>query len=60
MRMESIRIYVSGQNILTWSPVKEFIDPEMGQQGGGTSGSNTRGWYYPQQKVLAVGLNVTF
>jgi hypothetical protein len=40
--------------------VKEFIDPEMGQQGGGTSGSNTRGWYYPQQKVLAVGLNVTF
>lgn len=60
INMQSIRVYVSGQNILTWSPVKDFIDPEMGTQGGGTSGSNSRGWYYPQQKIVSVGVNIIF
>ena len=60
VKMQSIRVYISGQNIFTWSPVKEFFDPEMGAQGGGTSGSNTRGWYYPQQKSFSMGVNVTF
>ncbi len=45
-----LRIFVSGQNLLTWSPLKEF-DPEVG------SGS---GAYYPQQKLFSVGLNVNF
>lgn len=49
-RMQSARIYVSGQNMLTWSPIKNF-DPEV---------SVTNGEYYPQQKVFTVGLNLTF
>lgn len=61
IRMQSIRVYISGQNILTWSPVKKFIDPEMGAaQGEQTNGSNHRGWYYPQQKVLSAGINIIF
>lgn len=50
VKMQSARLFVSGQNLLTWSPIKNF-DPEV---------SVTNGEYYPQQKVVSVGLNVTF
>lgn len=50
LHLQSIRIYVSGQNMLTWSHIKNF-DPEV---------SSSNGEYYPQQKVISVGLNVTF
>lgn len=50
LHLQSIRIYVSGQNMLTWSHIKNF-DPEV---------SSSNGEYYPQQKVVSVGLNVTF
>jgi len=49
-KIQSARIYVSGQNLLTWSPIKNF-DPEV---------SVTNGEYYPQQKVVTVGLNLNF
>lgn len=49
-KMQTARIYVSGQNLLTFSPIKNF-DPEVGAQNGE---------YYPQQKVVTVGLNLTF
>lgn len=48
--LQSIRCYVSGQNLVTWSHIKNF-DPEI---------SSTSGQYYPQQKVVSVGLNVNF
>jgi TonB-linked SusC/RagA family outer membrane protein len=57
LKMEQVRFYLSGQNLLSWSKLSDFIDPEMGQ--GGAS-EHTRGWYYPQQQVFSVGLNVTF
>ena len=50
IKIKSLRVYVSGQNLLTWSSLKNF-DPEV---------SDTQGMYYPQQKVVSVGLNVTF
>ncbi|MDR0792379.1 MAG: TonB-dependent receptor [Chitinophagaceae bacterium] len=50
IRIQSARIYLSGQNILTWSKIKNF-DPEI---------SATNGEYYPQQKVISIGINVTF
>lgn len=50
LHLQLIRIYLSGQNILTWSHIKNF-DPEV---------SSSNGEYYPQQKVISVGLNVTF
>lgn len=58
IKLKSVRIYVSGLNLFTISPVKDYFDPEMGQAGGGDN--NARGWYYPQQKVLTAGLNVNF
>lgn len=48
--MQSARFYLSGQNILTWSKIKNF-DPEI---------SASNGQYYPQQKVISVGLSATF
>jgi len=49
--VKSMRIYVAGQNLLTWTPnVKETIDPE--NNGGNKS--------YYQQRVFSFGLNVNF
>ncbi|MFT4154594.1 SusC/RagA family TonB-linked outer membrane protein [Parafilimonas sp.] len=48
--MSLINVYVSGQNILTWTTVKNF-DPEI---------SNGRGWYFPTQKVITFGLKLQF
>ncbi len=48
--LEELRIYVSGQNLLTFDKVKIF-DPES------PSGS---GQFYPQTRIFNAGLNVTF
>jgi len=58
LTLQSVRIYASAQNLLTFSKIKNLYDPEMGQSGGGDN--NVRGWYCPQQKVISFGLNVTF
>jgi TonB-linked SusC/RagA family outer membrane protein len=51
LKIQSVRVYVSGQNILTLSNMK-FMDPEVGY--------TDREIAYPNQKVFVVGLNVTF
>ncbi|HTE08573.1 MAG TPA: TonB-dependent receptor, partial [Flavitalea sp.] len=50
IRIHAARFYLSGQNVLTFTKIKNF-DPEV---------SVNSGQYYPQQKVVSVGLNVTF
>ena len=49
MKMNNLRVYVSGTNLLCWSPFKLW-DPEMAGNGLG----------YPIQRVINVGLNVGF
>jgi len=49
LSLHSARIYIDGANLYTWSKIK-YLDPEN---------RNTRAWYYPQQRVLNIGLNVT-
>ncbi|MDD4515884.1 TonB-dependent receptor [Massilibacteroides sp.] len=50
--VEKARIYLSGSNLLTFSPLKEWgLDPEF------VSG---RFLYYPQTTVYTIGLNLTF
>ncbi len=48
--MSVVSVYISGQNIITWTPIENF-DPEI---------SNDRGWYFPTQKALTAGLRVQF
>ena len=44
----SLRMYLNGRNLFTWSGIKN-LDPENPQ---------SRGWFYPQQKVFNLGINV--
>lgn len=54
--MQNVRVYISGQNMLTWTKLTNY-DPEIGPNSSYLPNS---GWSYPQQKVLAAGLNITF
>ncbi len=49
-KIESIRLFLSGQNLYTWDKLK-IVDPE------GTAG---RGMQYPQMRVFNVGCRVNF
>lgn len=50
-RIEKLRIYVSGDNLLTFSKFFYAYDPETPISKGG---------YYPQVKTFVVGFNLTF
>ncbi|MEI6142307.1 MAG: TonB-dependent receptor [Mariniphaga sp.] len=51
MKIQSVRVYCSAQNIFTLSKLK-FMDPEIGYTDKETA--------YPNQKVTTFGINVTF
>lgn len=51
LKLNNVRIFVSGQNLLTWTKLRNY-DPEIVYSWGGLN--------YPQQKVVSTGLNVTF
>ncbi len=50
IRTNDVRIYVSAFNLLTWAKEIKYADPEM-------SGNLT---YYPQQRIINIGLNIKF
>jgi hypothetical protein len=45
-----VRVYVSGFNLFTWAKEIKWEDPEL-------SGDAL---YYPQQRVLNIGINLKF
>lgn len=51
LKIQSVRMYVAGQNLWTVSKLK-FMDPEVGYTDRETA--------YPNQKVYTVGLDITF
>jgi hypothetical protein len=50
--LSSVRFYANGYNLFTWDHTK-IVDPEQDP-------SKNNGYFYPQQKVYNVGVNVTF
>ncbi|HEV2480737.1 MAG TPA: TonB-dependent receptor [Puia sp.] len=48
--ISALRVYANGFNLLTVTSLKDY-DPE---------GNNEQGYFYPQQKIYNLGLNVTF
>lgn len=56
IKLQSARIYLSGQNILTWTKLINY-DPEIGPNDSWIPNGS---WGYPNQKALSVGLNITF
>ena len=59
--LKNLRVYVSGYNLLTYSPdIKEF-DPELGASSTDrAAASNITGYNYPLQRVVSMGLQVGF
>lgn len=51
--VERLRIYLAGTNLFTLSSVNKYgVDPEMPE--------GTPAYYYPQQRTLSFGLNLSF
>lgn len=53
--LQSLRLYFSGDNLLTFTKLHGYFDPET----LGDTGDNT-GKVYPLSKTLSVGLNINF
>lgn len=49
-KIERVRFYVTGFNLFTWDKLK-YLDPEM---------PNVNNGFYPQQKMISGGVNLTF
>jgi hypothetical protein len=65
--MEKVKIYVSGENLFFWSPLKKYAknyDPEMITAGdadfASKTGTDGQGYGYPMTKSVTIGLNITF
>ena len=54
MLIDILRIYFTGENLATWSPIRsDYIDPEM-------AAMNDEMRTYPWQKTYMFGVDVTF
>ena len=57
IHIEGCRIYFSGENLLTWSKLKnDYLDPEQCAVGG----SGTNGRLYPWSSTYSFGIDVNF
>jgi len=54
VRIQNMRVYVSGENLLTFTRLMKAFDPEA------TGGARANGYIYPIQKVISGGLSITF
>ncbi|HEY0667200.1 MAG TPA: TonB-dependent receptor [Sphingobacteriaceae bacterium] len=60
IRVSDLRIFVNGNNLLTFDRLDKYhIDPEYFSSNGSSNGQGT-GAYSPQNKFYAAGLYVTF
>ena len=60
---EQIRVYLSGENLAYWSPIKKVtrhLDPESCFDRGGNPTDDLNNTSYPWQKTFMVGVNITF
>lgn len=48
IRIQNLRLFVSVENLATWSKLPKGLDPE------------TRSWAYPLRRTIATGLNLVF
>lgn len=67
MHLESVRLYVTGENLYFWSPLKKHaknFDPEQITAGdsdyAARTGTDGEGYGYPQTRSVSFGVNVSF
>jgi len=63
--IKSLRVYVAGENVIEWSGMKEFYDPETTNGNINTNpatgvGRTGHGMTYPFQRSYSAGINVVF
>jgi hypothetical protein len=59
-RVQNLRVYFTGENLLTFEGVKPAIDPEIGiRTSGSSSDARNFGRSYPYQKALSFGIQLT-
>ncbi len=58
VRMQKMKVYVTGQNLLTFTQY-DGLDPEIGNVGGSLEIGIDRG-FYPQARTVMGGVSVTF
>jgi TonB-linked SusC/RagA family outer membrane protein len=58
--ISSLRIYLSCNNLYTFTKFHKGYDPEVTEKGQNTGGSYNVGSLYPRPRVFALGLNVGF
>jgi TonB-linked SusC/RagA family outer membrane protein len=51
--IQSLRVYVSGENLAEWSEISDFVDPEA-------ITDDAYGYRYPFQRRYSVGININF
>lgn len=56
--IKNLRVYVNGSNLFSWDKMK-VCDPEVPEKSFG-SGGGTGTTFYPPQRMLTFGLNMTF
>jgi TonB-linked SusC/RagA family outer membrane protein len=55
-KMQTARIFLSGQNLLTWTKLINY-DPEIGPNNSWIPNGS---WGYPNQRTVSIGMSVTF
>jgi hypothetical protein len=51
-KINRFRVFVTGENLMEFSSIKKYIDPEAVADG--------YGWAYPYQRKYAIGINLDF
>ena len=61
IKIEKIRVYFSGENLFTASPIKsKYIDPAMAGSSCTWQSGNTSAYGYPTARAYSFGLDITF
>lgn len=58
--IRNARIYVSGENLLTFTPLPDLFEPETTAASNKNDGGVDLGEIYPITKMLSFGVNITF
>ena len=64
-KIEQLKVYVTGENLFTWSPMfkhTDMFDPEVIQGGDSDFHDATtgQGYSYPMLRSFTFGINLTF
>ena len=65
VKIDQLKVYVTGENLLTWSPIFEntsMFDPEviMGGDSDFHDATSANGYSYPMLRSFTFGINLTF